>query len=272
MLNIHDLEIRHRKYKLKSYIPYAVVLSSLVTVAFVVYAFQQNTQNSSSLSVVSDTKNQKTNEIKKEKIVVVKENNTTIKKEEKPTLVASKEIIKKEKTSLSPSMNFMKKIESNRISNYNNNSHVVKSAPTKTRKIVTQIKETTIDDNIVETPPAKEPKETVEKKSTKISIKKDDQDIQHVIKRFKINNNPALSLFVAKKYYKIGEYHKAYNYALITNEINNDIEDSWIVFAKSLVKLNEKDMAIKTLKKYIDTSHSSQAKILLDEILSGKFK
>ena len=79
-------------------------------------------------------------------------------------------------------------------------------------------------------------------------------------------------ILIAKKYYELGEYHKAYNYALITNQIDRDIEASWIIFAKSLVKLKQKDMAIKTLKQYLESSHSSSAKILLDEILSGKFK
>ena len=107
-----------------------------------------------------------------------------------------------------------------------------------------------------------------------ISINKENtfQDIQQVIKRFKINNNPALSLFVAKKYYELKQYNKSYNYALITNEINPNIEASWIIFAKSLVKLKEKKMAITTLEKYIEHSNSNNAKILLNNIKSGKFK
>ncbi|MDQ1244960.1 MAG: hypothetical protein QG565_1301 [Campylobacterota bacterium] len=98
------------------------------------------------------------------------------------------------------------------------------------------------------------------------------EDIAHVIKRFNVNHNPALSLFVAKKYYQLGDYEQAYNYALITNDINNNIEESWLIFSKSLVKINKKEMAIETLKKYISHSHSSQARQLLDEIQAGKFK
>jgi tetratricopeptide (TPR) repeat protein len=87
-----------------------------------------------------------------------------------------------------------------------------------------------------------------------------------------VNNNPALSLFVAKKYYELGDYAQAYNYALITNQINRDIEASWIIFTKSLVKLNKRDQAIQTLKDYIESSSSNTARILLEEIQSGKFK
>ena len=92
-----------------------------------------------------------------------------------------------------------------------------------------------------------------------------------VLQDCKNNNNPALSLFAAKKYYELGVYDQAYNYALITNNINSDIDDSWIIFAKSLVKLDKKDKALKVLSKYINQSHSAEAKILFDDILSGTF-
>jgi len=104
-----------------------------------------------------------------------------------------------------------------------------------------------------------------------ISKQNTDEDISHVIKRFNKNNNPALSLFIAKKYYDQGKYDKSYNYALITNNISKNMEASWIIFAKSLVKLHKKNKAIDTLKKYISHSDSHKAKILLDEITSGKF-
>jgi len=56
------------------------------------------------------------------------------------------------------------------------------------------------------------------------------------------------------------------------NDINKEIESSWIIFAKSAVKLGKKRQAINSLNQYISKSHSSSAKILLDEIRSGKFR
>jgi tetratricopeptide (TPR) repeat protein len=116
--------------------------------------------------------------------------------------------------------------------------------------------------------------ESTQPTSKKISIKRQNtqDDIHDIIKRFKNNNNPALSLFVAKKYYELGNYHQAYNYSLITNKINKEIKVSWIIFAKSLVKLGKRDKAISILKKYIQQSNSSSAQILLDEIRTGKFQ
>ncbi|HHD72834.1 MAG TPA: hypothetical protein ENL02_02830 [Epsilonproteobacteria bacterium] len=105
-----------------------------------------------------------------------------------------------------------------------------------------------------------------------IQRENDMKDIQHVIKRFKKNKNPALSLFVAKRYYKIGNYQQAYNYALITNDLDNNIEDSWLIFAKSLYHLNQKDMAKKTLRTYLIDSGSVKAKITLEQMEDGSFK
>ncbi|MDF1876038.1 hypothetical protein JHD48_09845, partial [Sulfurimonas sp. SAG-AH-194-I05] len=50
------------------------------------------------------------------------------------------------------------------------------------------------------------------------------------------------------------------------------IDESWIIFAKSLVKLNKKDKAIQVLNKYIQFSHSPSAKALLKNIKSGKIR
>jgi len=104
-------------------------------------------------------------------------------------------------------------------------------------------------------------------------IQRDDdmKDIQDVIARFKKNKNPALSLFVAKRYYGAKNYQQAYNYALMTNELDSNIEDSWLIFAKSLYMLDQKDMAIKTLKAYIQQSGSVKAKITLGQMESGTF-
>nr|WP_321266008.1 CDC27 family protein [uncultured Sulfurimonas sp.] len=179
--------------------------------------------------------------------------------------------LKNDKLTLSPSLNFISNIKHSSITNeYNYESTVKenkkiatpKSAPPKKIK-EEPIKEEAVKEKIQEPEP---------KHQLKIQRQNTQEDINHVIKRFNKNNNPALSLFVAKKYYEIGDYHKSYNYALITNEINDNIDASWIIFAKSLVKLNQKNEAISTLKKYIKHSNSSQARILLEEITSGKFK
>ena len=104
-------------------------------------------------------------------------------------------------------------------------------------------------------------------------IKKDTHnDIVEIIQRFNKNNNPALSLFIAEKYYALGNYRQSRHYALITNNLNKDIELSWIIFTKSLVKLGERKKAIQTLQKYLEYNHSNRVQTLLNKIRSGKLK
>ncbi|WP_345977447.1 CDC27 family protein [Sulfurimonas sp. HSL3-7] len=99
-----------------------------------------------------------------------------------------------------------------------------------------------------------------------------DNELNSVIKRFEKQNKPALSLFIAKKYYEQGNYKEAYNYALKTNNLNPDIEDSILIFCRSLVKLGRKEEAVTTLQAYLQKTYSVQASILLNEIQLGKFK
>jgi len=283
MLNTRDLEERWLKYKIKSYIPHATIALSSVVIIIVVSIFlnsnkeEKKTTFSPEIKVEKKVQQVKTNTVLAKATEVI-EKTLPIKKaiqiekttvEEVPktiAIVSQGNSIKSNEPSLklSPSLDFMKKLQYTSLPYYQEESAIQqKPIPLQT---VEEVQELEIEKNI-ETA-------VVEEKAKIINIKRRDasSDIRNIIKRFKKNNNPALSLFVAKKYYELGEYHKAYNYALITNQINRDIDASWIIFAKSLVKLKQKDMAIKTLNEYLKSSHSRSAKILLEEITSGKFK
>ena len=265
MHNIHELEQRWKKYKIKTFIPYIITLvfSVILVIALI---FINNTK-----------KNIPTNQnIEKAKFVIEKSiapkpnvQTQNYKEDIVKNSIIEKKVSLDEKLVLSPSLDFMKKLRTDSVNSYDNNF----ANKQKYKKNTAEVKKK----KPVKQKPVKQ--KTYVKKQTKdkkpninISSKETQNDIQHVIKRFKKNNNPALSLFVAKKYYKLGNYKKAYNYALITNQINNDIEDSWIIFAKSLVKMKKKNLAIKTLSKYVKHSHSGNARVLLDDIKAGKFK
>ncbi len=267
MLNLHELEQRWLRYKIKSYLPYlAIVLSvSVIFLSLFVFLREPSTPITKNITPI------KAPVISPKPQVILKPKQPQV---EKKVLTQKKELpqVQKEiipsprstnKVILSPSLGFMKKMQTDQQPYYKNehtneNNDVQIKAPT-----VTVVRD---DIQHVEHPKI----ETVKKIS--ITHKNTHNDIAEIISRFKKNNNPALSLFVAKKYYELGDYRQAYNYALITNQINQDIEVSWIIFTKSLVKLGEKKKAIKTLKQYIHQSHSNSAQILLDEIISGKFK
>jgi tetratricopeptide (TPR) repeat protein len=263
MLNVIELENRWRKYKVKSYIPYISVLFIIIFVLILVVFFIQPQKNKElhNLEVV-----------KKDKVKVIKKPTLQIEKKEVKLIALSKEVKKQDvknkqavkKIVLSPSLNFISSIK------YSSNEKFIYKEPKKVlleKKQTIQKKKTNIQEKVV-----REKTKEIHKNNIKIKRRNTQKDISEVMKRFQKNHNPALSLFVAKKYYELGDYRQSYNYALITNSINDEIEVSWIIFAKSLVKLNKKDEAIKTLRRYISHTHSNQAQMLLEDIISGKFR
>ena len=261
MLNIHELETKWLHYKVKSYIPRIIISISSVIIIVIVYSLEFSTKENTETPVtIKNTTTKDT--IKKEILPPVNEKTAT-----------TKVIVKNTKTLMSPSMDFMRTISSSSPKYYSTDTNK-KIRTNKTENIKPIIKtekpkETTkVEVAIVEVPKV----EVVKTSAIKIKRRNTQEDIQHVISRFRKSNNPALSLFVAKKYYELKDYNQAYNYALITNELNNDIEESWIIFAKSLVKLNKKTKAIKILDRYIKHSHSHKAKLLLDNIRLGRMK
>ena len=289
MLNTHDLEKRWLQYKIKSYIPYLVLVLTLIFILTAVVFFMNDSQEDS--NKVKNNSVQRTEQTSLEK----QEEKTKPVQTKVQTAIANKPIYqtkedKKEPAPqisstqnnviLKPSMDFMKKLHTSTPDSYHPTSIPTKKKTEK--KVLKKRKEVSKQkvpkEEYIEIEAQKPIQEITEKapqeQKVQITIKRreSENDIKEVIKRFQKNNNPALSLFAAKKYYELGNYKQAYNYALVTNKINNDIEESWLIFAKSLVKLGKKEQALKTLHEYIKYSHSSNAQILFDEIQRGKFQ
>ncbi len=107
------------------------------------------------------------------------------------------------------------------------------------------------------------------KKYLKIIETSDESAYSDVAKRFKQSKNTDDSLFLAKSYYLKGNYKKANYWALQTNKINNNIEESWLIFVKSKVKLGQKGDAINILMTYIKRTNSVNANNLLIKIKEG---
>jgi tetratricopeptide (TPR) repeat protein len=84
-----------------------------------------------------------------------------------------------------------------------------------------------------------------------------------VEKRFSDTKDVEDSLFLARTYYNKGNNKKAIFWALQTNKINNNIEESWIIFAKAKARSGHKDEAIRILSSYVKRSNSFEAKALL---------
>lgn len=235
MLDIYDLETRHKRYKLRSFVPYFAIFVAMFMIfttifIFLFYDFEDITQN-------NHTTQQPIDRVATPQEIVIKTDLSTPQIDPHSANEEAKTQTKEDKVTIPASLNSI--------------------------------------DNIKSQTPSMEEKslDIAPKERSKIDIKKQESDnIADLIKRFNTTHNPSLGLFIAKKYYQAQQYKQAYNYALMTNKIDSNIEESWILFSKSLIKIDKKDEAIKTLKKYIEHSNSSQAKQLLDEISTGKFQ
>jgi len=91
-----------------------------------------------------------------------------------------------------------------------------------------------------------------------------------VEKRFAKSHEIDDSLFLARSYYKKENYKKSEYWALQTNKIDSNIEESILIFVKSKTKLGRKNEAISILKSYLKKSNSQEARNLLYRIENNK--
>jgi hypothetical protein len=251
MLDIKNLEQRWLKYKLKSFFPY--IIASLVLFTLLIGV---------SLWFGSEKPNNHPSTEKPSKDVTPPVNKTL------PIADSN------QKTTLEPSMEFVQSFQNAPLLEEKS----VAKIPTKNKplesitKLPTPPKTLTMPEY---TPPpsiiASDTKAPVSHNST-VLINESKLDIDDLQRRFKEGSNANLGLFITRYYYNQGNYVEAYNYALKTNTLNNRLDENWILFSKSLVKLGKADQAKKTLQVYISQSNSEAAQALLDSIEKGNFK
>jgi tetratricopeptide (TPR) repeat protein len=284
MLNVQELERQWLRYKIKSFLPKISLLFALLVIAIVIIViFLKNDE------AESDTANEATtNQVAKvdnSKQLSPKQNNESLNNINTGSSLSNLEV--KETTppktqsqiTLTPSLNFidtLKEIPQEVapkpvLQPVEEKKDTVEVEEHKHIPLITQPNRAELLQSSSSENPVVE--EEVKSKKThsnfSINIKEEEADIQEVITRFKNNKNPALSLFVAKRFYAIKNYHDAYNYALMTNNINSDIEESWLIAAKSLYKLGKKEESIRLLNEFINKSHSIRGTMILEQIKNG---
>jgi tetratricopeptide (TPR) repeat protein len=102
------------------------------------------------------------------------------------------------------------------------------------------------------------------------AVEKNSRSYKEIAKRFRLTHDTDDSLFLAKAYYKKGMYKKAEYWALQTNKINENIEESWLIFIKAKIKRGQKNEALRILNAYIKKTNSVEAKVILEKIKKGK--
>ncbi len=109
------------------------------------------------------------------------------------------------------------------------------------------------------------------KSRPKIDIEmKDIDSIQYLKDKFKKTHDIIFALMLCENYYSQKDYKSSLKWSIIANDIDSDSERSWIWFAKSKYRLNQKDDAIKALKSFLKRDDSAYIKSLLRQIVSGE--
>jgi len=112
-------------------------------------------------------------------------------------------------------------------------------------------------------------KERKEKKKVHIDIKTSSSNYINIMKdKFQKNKNPREALLIAKAYYRAGNYKESEKWALKANGLNRNLEESWLLFAKSKNALAQKDEALKILITYYNKTRSPKVRLLIEKISS----
>lgn len=253
MHDIKELEDAWKKYHKKRFRPYYIVFVFLLLIAALGYYFlnvKNNYLHPVSTKIVQD-----------EKPVVVSKKSTHSKLLLNGPIGSLQE---KEVEELKPevNMNHIKKTFNQEVEIPTlpivDNIPVMDDTKDITKKVSKRV------------PIFKTPKKDIEKPHKRVHLnilKSSDKNAYKAVeKRFNQFQDPDDSLFLARIYYKNAAYEKAAQWALKTNKINANIEESWIIFAKSKVKMGKVNDAIHILQSYIRQSNSQEAKQLLFKI------
>ncbi len=264
MYEIEELERKWRKYKRKRLL--SLFLKIVLTVPFLVvgvffYLRYEPLTGEESKENASITAAAPTKEISKSDQKVIEK---SIHKTPKTEKIESDSIqMEPQKTPkevvLKPSMDFLNNLEEYKKLSEPKQKRV-ENRP-KPKKQETLVKET---------------KSSLEKKNKnviKISKSESEQDVLKTLeKRFNKNKDPKTALFLSKAYYNKKDYVKALKWAIIANDLDSSNPQSWILFAKSSVKLGKKEQAVKALETFLRTNDNIEIKEVLYSIRRGELK
>lgn len=112
-----------------------------------------------------------------------------------------------------------------------------------------------------------------QEKSEKINITIDTKKIDTITylkNKFYSTSNIVFALMLSEEYYKKSDYKESLKWSLTANDIDYKNEKTWYWFAKSKVKLNQRDDAIRALKAFLLNNESSKLQTLLHKIEAGE--
>jgi tetratricopeptide (TPR) repeat protein len=270
MINARELEKRWYKYKTKGVL---LILSIVTILSLLIYGGYYILYK---LDITTDKNKSIQNQPKKEMIISPKKTEEKIKeKNSSIEVTATKAVEKDNSVMLSPTIPVIdlekeKLKDSRRVVEYNlakakkrrRAKHYVK---VKQKKLVKAKASTYLTANELAVVNGK----NIKKEKKKIAIKKSSNNYMNIMKqKFQQSKNPRDAILIAKAYYNAGNYKKAEEWSLIANSLNKNLDESWLLFAKSKEKMGKKKEALKILVTYYNKSKSSKVKALIEKMRS----
>ncbi len=96
------------------------------------------------------------------------------------------------------------------------------------------------------------------------------KSLKQLKKRFYRTNNPKYALQIAQRFYNAKRYKEALKWSLIANEIDEQNPKSWLMFAKTKVKMGKRQDAVNVLQAYLKTYTSEEIRRYLHKIKSKR--
>ncbi len=135
----------------------------------------------------------------------------------------------------------------------------------ETEPKLTEIEKEPVSNIVVETTKP-EPKK---RSSLVIQTKQTNNTLEYLIERFNQNRDPKLATYIAKSFYKKGNYKETVRWSIVANSLDPSGEESWMLFAKAKVKLGQREDAINALRIYLNQYSSKKVKSYLESLESG---
>lgn len=139
-------------------------------------------------------------------------------------------------------------------------------------KSYTKSNKKSVDDVCLSLPAMKIDDKPTKSKRIKFDVVENVDALSDIMRRFNQSKDPNDALFLANNFYESGDYSKALYWAIETNKITEDIEDGWLLMAKSKAKLGDRGEAVRILKAYSTKKMSKEALDLASQIESGEWK
>jgi tetratricopeptide (TPR) repeat protein len=246
MYDMKELEKQWIRYKLKQSIPWFILL--VIFLLLILYYNNRVVVNKMILTYYTQiSKNYfpKSSDKNETKIMESNETNTTV----------DSVVVKETNESNESDLNVSDEIFDTNDTIYEANSSNPFFSSIKT--------ETTLNQKS----PEEKLEDEIEKRHERkyVYIKKSSNAYKEVEKRFSLSQDPEDALFLARYYYEKKRYKKAEEWAFIANELNDESEESWLIYAQAKAARKEYLKAIHILDSYLKKNNSLRARKLLEE-------